>query len=90
MSLAAVSAKRLRYRRAFTVLPHETELLPSARSGDRTNVSGRGLRKTGVFANSAGDFSAFGRLTRRFGHVETEAEWGAESCDPIGGVDYLI
>ena len=51
-----------------------TNVEASARSGDRTNVSGRGLRKTGVFANSAGDFSAFGRLTRRFGHVETEAE----------------
>src|SRR5258705_8005909 len=39
----------------------------SARSGNRTKVSGRGLRKTGIFANSAGDFWAFAARDRKKG-----------------------
>jgi len=43
-------------------------------------VSSRGLRKTGIFANSAGDFPKFGHPKRRNRSVETESECAKARC----------
>jgi hypothetical protein len=43
-------------------------------------VSADSLRKTGIFPNWAGDFSAFGRLRRQIWSVETTGEQGKPRC----------
>src|SRR4029077_17225762 len=48
--------------------------IPTACSGGSNPVSGRSLRKTGIFADSAGDFWAFGHAKQRNESVETERE----------------
>jgi hypothetical protein len=58
--------------------------LRSARSSDRTKVSGLSLRKTGIIGSLARDFWAFDGPTEPKGSVETEAELGnAAVCGPF-------